>query len=99
MQILNHGMGFMTPQEHEQLLRMGSIVCRGGRNEADSVICDYPKLMTETRGMIESMDLGGDMIAIQGEKAKAERERKRAWIEYFPRAYEKWHEQRFTKPV
>lgn len=99
MQVLNHGMGFMTVAEHESLLRSGALVCRGGHGEPDSIVCDYPKLMIETRGIIESMDLGGDMVAIQGEMAKAQREHKRSWIEYFPRAYERWHERRYTQPT
>lgn len=91
--LLDHGMGIMSVREHEELLRARAIVCRGGKGDSDSVVCDYPKLVvTNSYNESETFDFQGRMIDLQGEMAKRQREGKKVRIEYFPKAYTQYLE-------
>lgn len=91
--LLDHGMGIMTRKEHDDLLRSGGLICRGGNGSSDSIACEYPKLVvTNSYGEIETFDFNGRMIDLQGEMAKRQREGKKVRIEYFPRAYTQYIE-------
>lgn len=82
-ELINHGLGFMSPKEHDNLVRMGAISCKDGE---DAILCDYPKLRVKnTRGDDTIIDLDGDLRLLRLELA--EQKGKVAFIEYTPKKY------------
>lgn len=79
--LIDHGLGLMTPKQHDFLVSEGMVRCNG---EMDSIKSDYPKLrVVNKRGDVEHLDLDGNLELLQKEMKDHTNSR----IIWFPRKY------------
>jgi len=87
---INHGMGLMTKTEHTELIHIGAIQCVG---EIDTVLANYPLLVTRTSGGEKNLtDLGGNLFQIQCEMESQQKKGIKCYIEFYPRAWTQYYE-------
>jgi hypothetical protein len=90
---INHDMGMMTQKEHDEMVRLGALVCRYPK-QPDAIRADYPKLVVMKDGEDETIDMGGNLFQITQERDSLQAKGKKAYIEYFPRAYATYMEKK-----
>lgn len=81
---ISHGLGYMSPKEHQHLIDIGAIDCDG---EKDSILCNYPVLVIKEKDDTIHIDCGGDLKQTNLELISAREKGKKCKIEFFPRAY------------
>lgn len=92
MKFINHGMGMMRVEEHDDLVKRKAINCHG---EYDAVNCDYPKLVViKSNGEEETVDMGGNLRNITFEKDKRNKDGGKAKIQFFPKQYSNYIEEK-----
>jgi hypothetical protein len=92
-EFVNHGMGFLRKEEHEDLLKHGGITCKSG---VDSVNAEYPLVkITKPNGENQSIDVGGKLFQVKEEVASLQRQGKNAKIAFYPKYYSEHIEKRW----
>jgi len=100
---VNHGMGFQTTKEHDEMVKCGALRCKPIKcsekypllkypNDVDgdgddAVIADYPKLILLKENGDETIDLGGDLFQVRQEMESQQKKHIKCKIGWFPRAY------------
>lgn len=82
-ELVNHGLGYMPPKEHDYLVREKMISCDG---EVDMILCEYPKLKVGDK----IIDFDGNLNLLQQEQ----RQQKKGYIYYTPKKYSEYLERK-----
>ena len=95
-QFVNHGMGFLRVEEHEQLIKDGAIKCGFGQ---DVINANYPFVkITKDNGESTTIDVGGSLLQARQEVASLQRQGKKATVGFYPKAYFEHIERQYKKP-
>jgi hypothetical protein len=91
MEFINHNLGLMRKEEHDELVKIGAIKCKEG---VDSIVAEYPYLVIIKSGEEVVLDMFGDLKTILKEKLDNEKKGIKCKVAFSPRKFTEYFEQK-----
>lgn len=91
MEFINHGLGLMRKEEHDELVKIKAIKCFNG---VDSILQEYPYLVIIKNNDEVVIDMLGDLKSILKEKLDNEKKGIKCKVSFSPKKFTEYFEQK-----